>query len=231
MWFQCQTLVTSSTAQNWFSLLPVFSCSHLFHQSEARTWIYLHLKTKVNFTEYRTNHKYKEELITWKNIGNTAGKQQRSYEMLKEFSRTYTTIGLWRFFALFFHLPTFEKTFYIIIYIAGCKMCFFNMGIDTFYTSKHKPCCGNSSRIWLKFMMLKWAGPSLQNALSRQRCLLQTMDCLVVMAPKEICNTHSFNILTGQHRDQANWAPPHIWVMENVGGFPLWSPAWGSAWS
>lgn len=39
------------------------------------------------------------------------------------------------------------------------------------------------------------------------------------------------NILTGQHRDRASWAPPRISVMENVGGVPLWSPAWGSAWS
>lgn len=45
-WFQCQTLATSSKAQNLFSLLPVFSCSHLFHQSEDRTLINKKIRLK-----------------------------------------------------------------------------------------------------------------------------------------------------------------------------------------
>lgn len=36
---------------------------------------------------------------------------------------------------------------------------------------------------------------------------------------------------TGRHLGQANWGPPCIWVRVSVGGFPLWSPVWGTLWS
>lgn len=59
----------------------------------------------------------------------------------------------------------------------------------------------------------------------------------VIMGSKQSIQPLSKNtvislfIPTGQHLDQANWAPPCIWVRVSVGGFPLWSPVWGTSWS